>query len=441
MKLENTVQELIRRQKNRQKQSPENESPKLAETAVRINGSSSQTEMPGQDALHMAENDLFLLNHRLSSSSHELCDQLQEVLNEKIRSLHSSKDEILVLGSPSHDKKVHEEGKEELSNFSPGCETCFSFSPKPSFSPEEKSFSFISRPCDNQLTFISPFNSNSCSSQDPNPKTFNDEGSPLPSLDQKTSQNVTSVSGCKRLPKTKNGENISECVDVANPADTNCSHGKTSNSNRQHSEGNSNGSKEGFSSSVSDRTVSPIPETFELSPNDGNSTLSESKPIYSPPSRSSFSTSDKRCSFTFSHPSDPNFSFSFSGNEVLGPISLAGEDSNLDKKNSKKSSESLSDTVASIPTDKKTFDIEKKEDQLGDSRLQTRKKEFENVPDESSNSNLKISPQKKLKKSSPVVKDNKPKSVRDKRLSYFKAIEQGNSKGRMAAFNYLFFCF
>lgn len=477
--------------------------------------------------------NIFSPEHRFSSASQELSKQLQEVLNEKIKSLQSSRNQLYDYGgipigenldvSPLTDRKsstserlfspaIEDKTYSALSSechcpyytkkdgqpgnpmdlFSPGCETCFHFSPEFPSSPGQRSHSgYTPRPSDNQLTFLSPPDSNSCSiheqlvqRQNSNSEVFINNES-LPRKDTKSifspvnvsryspSDNQTpspisekrSLNG-KRSSIASSDRKMSRCSD----SDRKTGVGDRRNSDvSQVSDGRSNptrrssqlsvrsgvvsarchDAKNGLSSPISDiRTspkYSPNIETSRSSPNPGDSrfrdsSTSESEPVYSPPSHSSLSPLDKRYSVVFSPPSDTNFSFSLPVDKVYGsvfsPPTITDSSTSQQAIEVSKENASPNDTIISTPTDKKLSPEMEERPQLTEPSPQsegdvlspppTRDKRYYTVIEAGPRTYTHTVP-------SPIPSAKELRSARDKRLSYFLAIEQGESKGESGA--------
>lgn len=516
------------------------------QTTVTTTAQPQEEKAPSPDNIFSPDHDLYSPEHRLSATSQDLSQQLQKVLNEKMKSLQSSRNQLFDCGeinigdnldvSPLTDRKnsasdklfsppIDETRYSALSTecqspyflrkdgqqtnpadvFSPGCETCFHFSPEFASSPGQRSHSgYTPRPSDNQLTFLSPPDSNSCSSaHDPvvqrrssNSEVSNKDQS-LPRKDSKnifspvnvsrySSDNQTpspisdkrsfSIGYSEKRPSISTSErrvsNLSQLSASETKSDkkSNCGERRSSdvsqasdrksnqkvNSERRSSQLSSKSSavsgrkgsgvsetKEGISALLSDRTspkYSPNLETSRSSPNQTesqcrDSSTSESEPVYSPPSHSSLSPLDRRYSVVFSPPSDTNFSFSLPVDKIYGtifsPPTITDSSTSPQALEVNKSQASPNDTIISTPTDKKMSPELEERPQITE---QSPQNEGDVLSPPPTRDKHHITPLRSAPKPATPVGDTKNAadvliSARDKRLSYFLAIEQGESKG------------
>ncbi|KAK6643713.1 hypothetical protein RUM43_005223 [Polyplax serrata] len=361
---------------------------------------SSKTLDPANtDTLYKIENEVFTLKHLSAPVSPDLSDQLQEILNERIRSLHSSRDDILVSDASFLDKEPCTDGNSpELSRSARDLVTATSLglSSKHPTSPKEQfNFELVSQSCTNQLTFISPINSNSCSSQDINLRSLNENV-----------LNSTCFSSEHALNKSIfNTRNVDEGLTADEWSD-----------DKGHLSRN-----EGFSSaSNSERTISSIAAIGGFSINEGNTTKSEPGPIHSPPSRSSASVSafDKRDSTSISRPTVSNIGLSPSKNDAPGPNLLShGQCESSANGNLTLSRELLCETSVNVTANKRK---DTKKDETADQDVTDRNDDEERCKEKKHMSVVEE------EKRSSLSKGEKFKFIRDKRLSYFLAIEQGD---------------
>lgn len=352
----------------------------------------------------------FGLEPRFSSASQELSKQLQEVLDEKMKSLHSSRDRLLcrdeydMAEGESRGSPAPGPDEARTPHFSPGCDTCFRYSPglPPSSPAETTRGSYAPRPSDNQLTFVTSSDSNSCS---PNDNKF-----------RKSSNNA--VSDKNNLVSIDVAsfqlDNQSRSPDGSVRSEANSRDGKRSPESEKEANGIRGRRKIAAHRRVSERRSS---RASGRSAGYADSSTSESEPVYSPPSRSSLSTTDKRYSAVFSPPSDTNFSFSLPIDKIyestFSPPTVTDSSFGPKLPDANKTP-SPNDTVASTPTDKKSSPEENP--RSGPS------------PDGPRGDREKLGTSRPPS-SNFLGKTEVALCARDKRLSYFLAIEQGESKG------------
>lgn len=365
-KLEGTVHELMEKISMDFKATPRKRCFEMEETFVEANDLSNQ-QKEENDFSKVEDNAAKLSG--LSPSSPDFSEQLQEVLNEKIKSLHSSRDQILVMSSPTNGQQEYQQDidREEHS----------ADSPNRSSSPENISLAKgFSRVSDNL--------------------TLSDSSYAL------TSGSETKTTISKTIFDINQNN---EATDQGNPNRHSNIEEKSNDSAEKDEENNK--------ASNNERNFSWAPESFGYSSEDGNSSPSVFETVYSPPTRSSFSNFEKKSLNTFF---DSNSSFSL---ENKDPVTPPSEASCSRKNDSKKSNESLYKTIASTPLCGKKSTRRGVNEEVEKARGEAREKLNE----------LPLTKPGKI--ASRTTSEPKFEFIRDKRLSYFLAIEQGNKEGAL----------
>lgn len=335
---------------------------------VTSSGAPAESPVPSDTQLN-----LFSPEPRFLSSP-DLSRQLQEVLDEKIKSIQSSRNQLYDFSelelSPF---RYRTSSTANLSNserlFSPPVEETVHGHTLPhgaslQYSPSPRPHrAYTPRPSDHQLTFLSPPGSDSCSS------------------------------GRKLGPV-----NVARYSDnQASPVSERRSAGRTSRRSSGHSDPSE-------PSDVNERTSVAVSE-----PQFRDLSLSESDPVYSPPSRSSIS--DGRYSVVFSPPSEANFSFSLPTDKKYGAaLSPPTISESSDHTAGHGTVTPVRDGGGLSPTSEENITTPPP----------TRDKRYYTVIQD---------PQPQPQVPSPTPPPPPLRSARDKRLSYFLAIEQGESKG------------
>jgi len=321
------------------------------------NGVVSPAFLPSSDT----QSNLFSPGPQFPSSP-DLSKQLQEVLNEKIRSIQSSRNQLYEFGdlelSPYH--RVSSTGN--LSNasnqlYSPPVErTSHSHTLPRQYSPGTRPIRvYTPRPSDHQLSLLSPTGSRKI-----NPVNV-----------ARYSENQASPLSERR----RSSRRSSEQSDLAEP----------------------------ISLGISDQQFRDL-------------SLSESDPVYSPPSRSSIT--DGRYSVVFSPPSEANFSFSLPTDKKYGATFSPPTVS--ESSGGRSPHETITPSRqegASPPSEGEVATPPPTRDKRYYTVIQAGTPTY-------TDSHPLANPVPPAPTSPPP-----PSSARDKRLSYFLAIEQGESKG------------